>query len=112
MKNILILSLLVLLAFLSCTFTGTSFTESNYKGSDKQYSFIQSYKVTSPTELKISTSGGNIDTEGYSSDSVSVAFIVSKNNKILDITLNELQKLADIEISHESNKLQILVRKT
>ena len=111
MKKITIL-FVCLCSLISCISGGYNFTDNDFKTSNKHYSFIQSYKTTSPSELKIATSGGNIEAIGNSSDSITVAFIVTKHDKVLDVTLEELKKLADVEIVTESNKLQITIRKT
>lgn len=102
--------------FLAASFVQTSCNCSNYNGndysyksSDKEFSFIQEYKVVSPANLKISTSGGNVTAEGRESDVIEVAFIVRKKNQVLDITLEDLKKIAEVEIFADNNSLSIKI---
>lgn len=90
----------------------TVFNEKSYKSSDKDYSFMQEYKVTSPANLKISTSGGNITTTGREGDVIEVSFIVKRRNQVLDITLDQLKELAEVEIVQGGASLEINVKKT
>lgn len=78
---------------------------------DKEYSFIQQYKVTSPLELSVSTTGGNINTVGWADNTVEVSFIVTQKGEILDITFEQLKDYADVEIINENSKLEINVKK-
>lgn len=79
---------------------------------DKEYSFVKDFNVSSPVNLSISTSGGNINAMGNEKNVIEVTFIVKKNNKLLNISFEELQKLAEIKIINETNNLQIKVKKT
>jgi hypothetical protein len=91
--------LLIGIAFISCI-----------KGNE--YSFIKEFKVTAPVNLKISTSGGNITTTAFDkNDVVEVTFIVKKRGQILKVSLDDLQKFADVEITNENNNLEINVTK-
>jgi hypothetical protein len=112
MKTLTALTFSMLYFLSSCIGSENYFHESNYSSSNKQNSFTLSYGISAPAELNISTCGGNIETSGIKTDSVIVEFIVSKNGKMLDITLDELNKLADIEIVYTSQKLQIDVKRT
>jgi hypothetical protein len=105
--------LLLMAGLLYSTCIGRAFNnESSFKSTDKEYSFIQEYKVTSPVTLKISTSGGNIRTTCREGDVVEVAFVVEKRNQVLDITLEELKKIAEVEIINGNNSLEINIKKT
>ncbi|HEY4784673.1 MAG TPA: DUF4097 family beta strand repeat-containing protein [Bacteroidales bacterium] len=96
----------------SCNGRGFTFSDKSYKSSDKEYSFMLGYKVSSPANLKISTSGGNIKTSGREGDSIEVAFVVRKKGQVLDVTLDQLKEMADVEITHGSNNLEINVKRT
>jgi hypothetical protein len=98
MKKIIIPCLLSFILFTSC------------KGND--YSFVKEYKISTPANLQISTSGGSISTSGQERNSVEVAFIVRRKGQLLQISLEELKKMADIVITNDSNMLQITVEKT
>jgi DUF4097 and DUF4098 domain-containing protein YvlB len=78
---------------------------------DNEYSFVREFKITAPVNLKISTSGGNINASGYDKDVVEVAFVVKKRNQLLEISFEELQKIAEVEIVNENNYLEISVEK-
>jgi hypothetical protein len=97
MKNLFIISVLSFLT--ACTLQG------------KESSFVKSYAVTSPANLKISTSGGNIDVTGYDKDVIEVTFIVRKRNQVLDITLDQLKEYAECDIVSDKQSLSIVIRK-
>lgn len=107
------LALLAVLVFLSasCVMKTPADKDSNLKMSEKNFSFVQSYEVTQPTNLKLSTSGGNISAYGYEGNQIEVSFIVKKQGKVLDITLEELKKLAEVEIISDKSNLEINIRK-
>lgn len=95
-----IILLIIGAAFLSCI-----------KGNE--YSFIKEFKVSTPLNLVISTSGGSISTTaGDKNDVVEVKFIVRKHREVLNITFEDLQKYAEVEIKNENNRLEINVVRT
>ena len=104
-KNLFVIASLVLLSI--CT---SSAKEYNIKGGTK--SFSQQYKVSSPLNLAVSTNAGNISVAIQDDNSVDVSFIVTLQNKILDITVDQLKEYADVEIINENSRLEINVKKT
>ena len=98
MKNKIFLLFAVIILF-------SSFTE-------KEVSFVKEFRVSTPANLLISTSGGSISTSGYDKDVIEVSFIVKRRNQVMDVTLEKLQELAEIEITQENNNVQISVKKT
>jgi len=75
------------------------------------YSFKQSFKISTPVELAIKTNDGFIN--AYSSndaDEINVFFIVKRNNKVQDMDLEELRDHVDVEISNTSNSVQIIIK--
>ena len=112
MKNQFVLLATCITVFSTCNGRGFTFSEKTFKESSKDYSFIQEYKVSSPADLKISTTGGNIKTLGREGDMIEVSFIVKKRNQVLDITLDELKQLAEVEIKNSNNGLEISIKKT
>jgi hypothetical protein len=101
------LCLLLSLAGIPSTFASVNASTD----SDTGYSFTQQYKVTSPLALNIQTSGGNISTTGTDGNTVDVAFIVSSRGKIMDITFEQLKQYAEVEITHTSSSLSIVVKR-
>jgi hypothetical protein len=92
--------------------TGKEFhNDQKYKLSGNDYSFIQKYKVSSPVNLYISTSGGNIAAMGYEGDTTEVTFVVKKRNITLDLNLEGLKKIADVEISLAGSNLNIKINR-
>jgi hypothetical protein len=79
---------------------------------DNEISFTKNFKVTTPANITISTSGGNITATGSDKDIVEVDFIVRKRGHLFQVSLEELQKLVDLEIINENDKLEISVRKS
>jgi len=80
-------------------------------GLDQGYSFIQTYKVTPPVNLKISTTGGNISTTGRDDNTIEVSFIIAKRGQVLPITFAQLKDYADVEINTDNSNLEIKVKK-
>lgn len=78
---------------------------------EKDYSFIQTYSVTSPLTLSVSTTGGNIIQEGRDGNTAEIAFIVSSHGKIIDIPYDQLKNYADVEIVNTNASLFITVKK-
>ena len=110
MKTLILFVLTGSLFFNACYVPGMSGSDSSFKSSDKEYSFIQEYTISSPLSLNLSTSGGNINTVARDGNGVEVAFIVKKRNQVVDISLEELKKLADVEIIQNGNSLTINIK--
>ena len=111
MKTLILFVLTISMFFTACYVPGMNGSDSNFKSSDKEYSFIQDYTVSSPLSLNLSTSGGNINTVARDGNGVEVAFIVKKRNQVVDISLEELKKLADVEIIQTDNSLTINIKR-
>ena len=75
-----------------------------------EFSFKQSYKVSTPAEMTISTNDGFINASAKSSDQIQVFFIVKKNNRIIDMDLEELEDHLDVEISSSNDELEIIIK--
>ena len=88
-----------------------SYNYQKYKLSSNDYSFIQDYKASSPVNIEISTSGGNITANGYEGDTIEVSFIVKKRNTVLDLKLDDLKKIAEVEISQSGSNLKINIKR-
>jgi len=80
-------------------------------GNEKEYSFVQQYKVSEPLSLDLSTSGGNIRVASAPGNTAEVAFIVARRGQVMDISLEELRKLADLEIEATPSSIKIHVIK-
>jgi DUF4097 and DUF4098 domain-containing protein YvlB len=87
----------------------TNEKDKKFKVSDQDFTFAQTYKVSQPANLKISTSGGNITASGYEGDQIEVSFIVTKYGKVVETTLEELRQLAEIRIVNDGSNLEISV---
>jgi len=94
----------------SCIIRTTSEQELPYKTIDREFSFVKEYKVTSPANIDISTSGGNISTSGCEGDVIEVSFVVSRRGRVFEITLDELREIANVEISNSVSGLFIKVK--
>jgi len=111
MKTFVLLGVAFSLFLSSCYISGMGGSDSSFKSSDKNYSFIQEYSVSSPLTLNLSTSGGSISAAARDGNGIEVAFVVKKRNQVMDITLEELKKLADVEISQTTNSLTINIKR-
>ena len=77
---------------------------------DPEHSFKETYEVSVPAQLMISTSDGNIDVTSSPGNKIEVFFIATKNNEVLHITREELEKELILEVLHERNDLKITVK--
>ena len=77
---------------------------------DFEYSFSESYKVSSPVTLKIQTSDGNIEVKPSSGNEIKVYYIARKENRILKISREELEKEVTLIVNHSDNSLEITVQ--
>ena len=83
----------------------------NKKGIIKKESFSQQYKVSTPLNLSVSTTAGNISVESQKSNVVDISFIVRLESKVLDITFDQLKEYADVEIKNDNSRLAIDVKR-
>lgn len=74
------------------------------------YSFRQLYEIHTPASISISTSDGYIRAVKGNPGQVEVYYAVYKDNKLQDISLEELQEHLDIDIATSANNLSIAVR--
>ena len=109
MKTLSTFLLFTSLLLQSSCMVRTCTDNSSYPSSDKEYSFIETYGVSSPAHLTMNTAGGNISTCSWDNDSVQVAFIVRKNGKVLNLSMEELKNLADIDIQQTDSTLSVSV---
>lgn len=99
MKKQFLLSIIASMIF-SCTFAQTP----------DEYSFKKSYKVATPAEMFISTNDGFINAIAKKTDQIQVFFIVKKNNRVVDMDLEELEEHLDVDISSSNDDLEIIIR--
>ncbi|MDD2611163.1 MAG: hypothetical protein PHR38_00085 [Bacteroidales bacterium] len=100
-----------LMLFSSCVINVRTDKDSKFKRSESGVSFVQSYPISQPVNLRLSTSGGNISIVGYDGEQVEVSFLVTKNGRILDMTLDELKKIAQVKIINDKSNLGISIDK-
>ena len=79
-------------------------------GQDPQYSFKETYKMSLPAHLAISSSDGNIDVVPAQGDEIEVFYIVKRNNSVLKIDRKDLEEELTLEVIHEGNSLKITVK--
>lgn len=77
---------------------------------DEKYSFKETYNVSAPASLNISSSDGNIQVVSSSSKSMEVHYIAKRNNQVLDITRQALEEEVTLEVTHDRNNLKIAVK--
>lgn len=74
------------------------------------FSFTQSFKISTPAEMSISTNDGFIKAYGKETNEIQVFFIVKKNDKVIDMDLNELKDHLDVDISNSGSNLEIIIK--
>ncbi|MEO7988459.1 MAG: DUF4097 family beta strand repeat-containing protein [Chryseolinea sp.] len=77
---------------------------------EAKYSFSESFKLTSPTQVSVSSSDGNIEAVAVEGQKADVFYIVTKNNKVLNISRAELEKEVTLEVIQVNNSLSIVVK--
>jgi DUF4097 and DUF4098 domain-containing protein YvlB len=77
---------------------------------DPEYSFKETYDVSLPAQLAISTSDGNINVIPSAGHTIEVFYIVRKNNEVLKINKGALEEEVMLDIIHNGNSLKITTR--
>lgn len=97
-----------LLLFTSCIVRTSDDNSAKY--STKDYSFAMKFNARSPVSLDVSTVGGNISVTGSNNDTIEVLFVVRKRGRVVDMTLDELKKIAEVSIDNTTpSELKIKV---
>lgn len=77
---------------------------------DSRYSFKESYQLGAPAKISLSCSDGNIEVVAMEGKATDVFYIVKKENKILNISRQELEKEFILEVVQNGNSLSIVVK--
>ena len=77
---------------------------------DAKYSFKETYNVTSNAQLMVSTSDGNVDLVTSPGSEMEVFFIAKRNNSVLQINREALEKEVILEVIHDHNAVKITVK--
>lgn len=80
------------------------------KAQDSRYSFKESYELGTPAKVSVSCSDGNIEVVAFEGKKTDVFYIVKKDNKVLTISRQELEKEFILEIVQTGNSLSIAVK--
>jgi hypothetical protein len=96
------LQLAIILCF---SFTFTSAQTPN------DYSFKKSFQVATPAEMTIKTNDGFVKAYSSNTNEILVYFIVTKNGRVQDMNLEELEDELDVEISSTDNSLEITIKR-
>ncbi|MBL0740029.1 DUF4097 family beta strand repeat-containing protein [Chryseolinea lacunae] len=79
------------------------------RAQDNEYSFKESFDVSSPAQLTISSSDGNIDVLPSSGSKIEVFYVVKKGNKVLKISKDELRKELTLDVNATASGVSINV---
>lgn len=79
-------------------------------GQDFDYSFKETYNVSTPAKLDLSSFDGNLDIIPIEGNKIQVYYIVRKAGKFLKINREELEEELIVETENSSNNLRISVR--
>ncbi|MFD0748927.1 DUF4097 domain-containing protein [Mucilaginibacter calamicampi] len=82
----------------------------NAMAQETNYSFKESYKITTPAQLVISSHDGNIEVLPSDKNSVEVYYIVKRNNELLKIDRATLEKEVTLEVTSGANILKIDIK--
>ena len=74
------------------------------------YSFKESYDLGASAKVMISSSDGNIDVVAFDGAKTDVFYIVKKNNKLLNVSCQELEKELELDVAQAGNSLSIVVK--
>ena len=81
-----------------------------YAHTPNDFSFKETYKVSTPAEMVITTNDGFINVNSNESREIEVFYIVKKNNRIIDIDLDELEIYVDVDVISSNDRLEIKIR--
>lgn len=99
------------LSFQSCLLGNKKNDKESLNWSSGKISFVQEYPAQSDFNLALTTPGGSIDVEGYDGQKAIVNFIVNKNGRLINMTLEELKKKAEVEIKSNEGMLSITIKR-
>ena len=74
------------------------------------FSFKKTYKISTPAEMSISTNDGFIKAYSKEINEIEVFFIVKKNDRVIDMDLEELEDHLDVSISSSNRELEIVIK--
>jgi DUF4097 and DUF4098 domain-containing protein YvlB len=77
---------------------------------DARYSFKESYPLTAPSQISISSSDGDIEVVNIEGSNTDVFFIVKKQNKVLSMNRTALEKELELTVEQNGNSLNIVVK--
>ena len=77
----------------------------------EDFSFAKSFKISTPAEIDISTNDGFIHAFANKSNEIKVFFIVRKNNRVVDMDLEELEEHLTVDIQSGGDKLTIAIKR-
>lgn len=87
-----------------------SFASFALAAQDFDHSFRENYSVSTPAQLAISSSDGNIELMPGSGSELQVYFIVTKNGRVLDISRAQLEEEVSLTIVKTGSSLDIEVK--
>lgn len=79
-------------------------------GQDFDYSFKESYKVSTPVQLDLASSDGSLNIIPSSGNEVQVFYIVRKAGKLLKIDRHKLEEEFIVETESSSNSVKISIK--
>lgn len=79
-------------------------------GQDFDYSFKETYQVSTPAKLDLSSFDGNLDVVPTEGNKIEVYYIVRKGGKLLKIDREELESELILQTESSGNSLRISVR--
>ena len=81
------------------------------RSQESKYSFKENYKLSLPTKLTVSSHVGAINVSPSESGEIEVLYIATKNNKIISINKDDIQKEGIIlKVKHDKNSLDLSVK--
>ena len=83
---------------------------STSQAQDFDYSFKETYEVSTPAQLDLSSFDGNLEVLPSENNTIQVFYIVKKGGKLLKIDREELEKELIVESAHSKNSLKLSVR--
>jgi DUF4097 and DUF4098 domain-containing protein YvlB len=95
-----------IITFFSLIFLSVSLSNAQ----EAKYSFSESFKLSGPAQISVSSSDGNIEAIAFEGQKADVFYTVTKNNKVLNISRAELEKEVSLEVIQVNNSLSIVVK--
>jgi DUF4097 and DUF4098 domain-containing protein YvlB len=73
------------------------------------FSFKGNYKITTPGTISVTTNDGFINVSSTEANEIEVYYIVKKDNRVVDMDLEELKSHLNVSIENSTNHFELII---